>query len=340
MALDRLIADAQAGNVPAACLLTGSERWLVERAVGALRAAALGAGPSGFNDDVFQGQGLVAQRVVSAARTLPMLAARRFVLVRNLDAAAPAELDVLAEYVRAPSPDSCVVLVAEKVDGRAKLAKAARDAGIWFEAESPRLYEMPAIAQREAERRGHALSEEGAQALADALGADLAALDDAIERLSLFVGAGEPIGAREVETCVAHVRTESVWSLVDAVGERNARKALGAAASLLGDREPPLRILALVARQLRILAKLRAELASGLKPQEATQRAGAPPFKARELSAMAKRFDDAQLARAFRVIAETDVALKGSKVPGARVLERAVLELCADAAAGAREQPR
>jgi DNA polymerase-3 subunit delta len=329
LTLEQLIAEAQAGKLPAVCLLTGSERWLLERAVATLRAAALGSAPSGFNDDLFQGQGLSAQRVVSAARTLPMLAARRFVLVRNLDAAAPAELDVLAEYLRAPSPDSCVVLVGEKLDGRAKLVKLGRET---------RLYEMPRIAQRDAELRGHALSEEGAQALADALGADLAALDDALERLSLFVGAGQPIGAREVESCVAHLRTESVWSLVDAVGERNAQKALGAAASLLGDREPPLRILALIARQLRILAKLRTELAGGLKPQEATQRAGAPPFKARELSAMARRFDDLQLARAFRVIAETDVALKGSKVSGARVLERAVLELCVDAHGGARQQ--
>jgi DNA polymerase III delta subunit len=43
---------------------------------------------------------------------------------------------------------------------------------------------------------------------------------------------------------------------------------------------------------------------------------------------MAKRFDEVQLARAFRTIAEADLALKGSKVPGAQVLERALLELC------------
>ena len=57
-------------------------------------------------------------------------------------------------------------------------------------------------------------------------------------------------------------------------------------------------------------------------------KAGAAPFKARELGAAAKRFDDAQLARAFRLISEADLALKGSKVPGPRVLERTLLELC------------
>jgi DNA polymerase-3 subunit delta len=257
VSLDQLIAQASAGAPPPVCVLTGSERLLIDRALSALRKACLGDGPAGFNDDVFQGQGLSAQRVTQAARTLPMMASRRFVLVRNLDAAASEEQELLAEYVRQPSPDTCLVLLADKLDGRGKLAKVAREAGVLLELEAPRPNEIPALAQREARMRGHSLSEAAAQALSDALGADLAALSDAVERLSLFVGDKQPIDVEHVEVCVAHVRTESVWSLVDAVGERNAQKALNAAASLLGDREPPLRILALVARQLRILAKLR-----------------------------------------------------------------------------------
>lgn len=328
MTLDQLISQANAGQPPSVVLLTGSERLLIDRAVTALRKSSIGDGPAGFNDDVFAGQGLSAQRVMQAARTLPMMAQRRFVLVRNLDAAASEEQERLAEYLRAPSPDTCLVLVADKLDGRGKLAKQARDGGVWLELEPPRPHEVPALAQREARMRGHALSDAAAQALSDAIGPDLAALSDAVERLSLFVGDKAPIDAEHVEACVAQVRIESIWSLVDAVGERNANKALSAAASLLNDREPPLRILSLVARQLRILAKLRHALGQGLRPQEATQSAGAPPFKARELCAMAQRFDDPRLARAFALLAETDLALKGSKVPGPRVLEGALLALC------------
>jgi DNA polymerase-3 subunit delta len=326
--LDQLISQARAGQLPSVVILTGSERLLVDRALSALRKGTIGDGPAGFNDDVFQGQGLSAQRVTQAARTLPMMAQKRFVLVRNLDAAATEEQELLAEYLRAPSPDTCLVLVAEKLDGRGKLSKLGREHAVWLELEPPRAHEVAALAQKEARARGHALSEAAAEALSEAIGPDLAALSDAVERLSLFVGAAQPIGAEHVEACVTQLRTESIWSLVDAVGERNAAKALSAAASLLGDREPPLRILSLVARQLRILAKLRHALGQGLRPQEATQSAGAPPFKARELCAMAQRFDEPRLARAFALLAETDLALKGSKVPGPRVLEGALLALC------------
>jgi DNA polymerase-3 subunit delta len=328
VSIDQLIRAAKDGKAPAVVLLAGSERVLIERALSALKKAALGDGPSGFNEDVFQGQGLAARSVVAAARTMPMMANRRFVLVRNLDALAPAEQEQLAAYVAKPSPDATVVLIAEKLDGRGKLAKAARDAGALFEAESPKPYQVPELAQREAQARGHQLDAEAAQALADAVGTDLSALDDALERLSLYVGEAEPIRTEHVHACVAHVRTESIWSLVDAVSARDAKTALTAAGSLLGDREPPLRILALVARQLRMVAKMREALASGLGPQEAAVKAGAAPFKARELGAAAKRFDEASLARAFKLVAEADLALKGSKVPGAKVLEGTLLALC------------
>lgn len=321
--------DLQAAEaVPPVCVIVGSERVLAERAVSALRTFALGDGPPGFNDDLFQGQGLSAQSVIAAARTMPMMAARRLVLVRSVDAVSSSELEALTIYLQKPCPETLLVMVGEKLDGRGKFAKAAREACAWFESEPPKQHEMAQLAEREAKARGHRLSATAAEALAEFLGPDLSALDDALERLSLFVGEAQDIELTHVEGCVAHARIESVWSLVDAVAQRDAKKVLVAASSLLSDREPPLKILALIARQLRSVAKMRDALKSGLGPQEAAQQAGVPPFKARDMVQSVRRFDEARLLAAFRLIAEADLALKGSKVPGPRVLERTLLGLC------------
>jgi DNA polymerase-3 subunit delta len=72
---------------------------------------------------------------------------------------------------------------------------------------------------------------------------------------------------------------------------------------------------------------MQAALAAGVPPQDAAREAGAPPFKARELAQAAKRMPPRALARAFAVLAETDLALKGSKRPPDMVLEGAILEL-------------
>ncbi|HEX5660944.1 MAG TPA: DNA polymerase III subunit delta [Polyangiales bacterium] len=327
MSLDALIEAARGGTFPPVSVIAGSERLLAERAVDALRTAAQ-AEPGGFNSDVLQGQGLSAQTLINTARMLPMMAQTRFILVRHADAIPAGELDAICAYVKKPVAETCLVFISEKLDGRSKLAKAAQEVGAFHEAAPPQLRDLPPLLQGEARARGHQLSSEAAQALADALGADLSALDDALERLSLYVGEGEPIELDAVEASVPHARTDSVWALVDAVGARNKRAAIASAGSLLGSQEPPLRILALLARQMRTIARVRSALKSGLKEQEAAQKAGAPPFKARDLAQLARKFDDAQMRRAFQTLAEADLLLKGSKVPGPRVLENALLSLC------------
>ncbi|MGF1465726.1 MAG: DNA polymerase III subunit delta [Sandaracinaceae bacterium] len=321
---------AREGRWPPVAVLAGAERFLIERAVGLLRAAVLGDGPAGFNDDVFHGApALGADRILSAARTLPMMAPARFVLARDIELAPPETLDALVTLIEAPIDTSCVVLTATKLDGRSRLTKAARKAGVLHDAAPLKGAALRRFARAEATRRGHRLEAPGEEALLLAIGEDLAALDDALERLSLFVGEGAAIGAAAVEACVSRLAVDSIWSLVDAVGARDLPTALGAAGSLLGDREPALRILALLSRQLRMVARMRAGLAAGLDPKEAARDAGAPPFKARELATAARRFPERQLRHAFQVLAETDLALKGSKRPSERVLEEAVVRLCA-----------
>ena len=323
-------AQASTGSLNAVYVLVGDERLLIERALCAVRRAVDSMGAPGFNVEVFDGKGLAAAPILSAARTLPMMADKRLVLVRRVDAMTPTEQANLVAYLDDPSDSTCLVLTAVKLDGREKLAKTARKKGYLVEAKPLRGRQVREFIQAEAKARQHAIAPQAVEALLDAVGEDLAAIDDAVERLSLFVGAGQRIDADAVMACVTKVRVESIWSLVDAIGLKDRRQGIAAAQSLLEDREPPLRLLAMVARQLRIVARMREALSEGLRPQEAAKRAGAPPFKARDLTESARRFTADSLGKAFALIAETDWALKSSKRPPDVILLNAVLELCSD----------
>ena len=311
-------------------MLAGTERLLVERAVDAIRKAVDATGAPGFNTEIFDGKGLDAARAISAARTLPMMADKRLVLIRHVDAMTPTEQNALALYLEDPADSGCLVMTADKLDGRSKLAKAAKKKGVLVDAKPLRGRELREFIRAEAGARDHNIAPQAVETLLDAVGDDLSAIDDAMERLSLFVGAGQRIDAEAVMQCVTRIRVESIWSLVDAIGLKDRRKGVAAAQSLLDDREPPLRLLAMVARQLRIVARMREALSEGLRPQEAAKRAGAPPFKAADLTESARRFTADSLGEAFALIAETDRALKGSKRPPDVILQDAVLELCAE----------
>ncbi len=327
--IDRAIADGRSGDAKAVYLLVGTETLLIERALGLLRRAALGdESLAGFNEDRFDGDQASGGAVVAAANTLPMMAARRFVQLRRVDRLRKADQEELAAYVAAPADTACLVMTAEKLAGNTRLARAAKDRRVRYDAKALKGEALRSFVATEAKARGHVLAPAGAQALLDALGDDLAALDDALERLSLYVGPGQRIDSAAVDACIARVPTDSIWALVDAISVRDTAKAMRAAQALLAEREHPLRILAMVARQLRQVARMREALADGLGGEAAARKAGAPPFKARAMTEAARRFTLPELARAFETLAETDLGLKGSKVPGDVLLQEAVLRLC------------
>jgi DNA polymerase-3 subunit delta len=85
---------------------------------------------------------------------------------------------------------------------------------------------------------------------------------------------------------------------------------------------------------------MRQALASGLRGQDAAKEAGAPPFKARDLTESARRFKARDLSLAFSVLAEADLALKGSRTPPDVVLEEALLRLCGGRPLGYRAPVR
>ena len=268
-----------------------------------------------------------------------MLASMRLVIVREVDAMPRQQLEKLTDYLDDPSPEHLRRALRRKArrPHQARQARAeARPGGRCGAAQAGRSAQLRD--ERGAAPQAARSRRDAAAALVDAIGNDLPAIDDALERLALYVGEtpnDRPGRGRSV-------RDQGAGRVDLGAGRRGLACATGAPrfarpTSLLADREPPLRILAMVARQLRIVSRMRRRWPPALPPQDAAKEAGAPPFKARDLAAAARRFDRHALAHAFAVLAEADLALKGSKRPADIVLQAAILAPPDGSIAPARE---
>lgn len=342
MTPEAAIESAKRGELLPVYAIVGDERWFRERVVKALREAALGGGLADFNEDKLTAGDASVEKVLSAVRTVPMMAPRRFVLVRQVerweereggDAGFPT--DPLAEYVKAPVPSTCLVLVADKLDGRRKFGSAVKKAGISVDCGPIERRALPGWIRSAAKGRGHEIDLETAELLAELVGSDLSVLDDAIERLSLYVGLGAPIDASALSECVHRVRADDSWALVDAVGQRNLARALHVLADAYDPRDRGLPLLGALAWSVRQLAKFQAALEGGAREDEAAKRAGVfQPFRARELAQKAKTIRPREVERWLTVLAETDLALKSSRRSPDATLEDMLMSLCK------REGPR
>jgi DNA polymerase-3 subunit delta len=338
---NQAIDQARAGKLLAVYLVTGDERLVRDEVVGELRKAALAGGLPAFNEDKFTAGETDVEAVVSAARTVPMMAKRRFVLVRGAErwdgAEASAQFDRLAEYASAPVDSTCLVVVAAKLDGRRKLAQIARKQGFLVSCDPMDDRALPLWITQRAAAKGASIDREVAELLAALAGPDLSSVDDALERLSLYVGPGAAIDEAAVGACVARVRTADTWALVDAVGARDLGRALKTLADAYDPRERGLPLLGALAWSVRQLARYQAALASGASADEAARRAGVfQPFRARELAGKARAVRAKEVERWILVLAETDVALKSSRRPADAILEEMLTRLCRADARAAR----
>lgn len=321
-------------------LVAGEERYLVDQAVRALRTAALAGAEPSLNEDQFQAGEADVARVLAAARTMPMLATRRLVIVRSVErwegkagkddekpSASIGPLDALADYAAAPVASAVVILVGAKVDTRRRFVLALKKQGGWVNCERLDDAALGRWVAQQAAARGARFAPGVADLLVQVAGPELGSLADAVERLSLFVGAGATIDEAAVSEVVVRVRETSVFALVDAVGRRDAGAALARLGEVFDPRTGGLPLVGLLAWSVRQLLSFEAALRSGARPEDAAKAAGVPPFRARELSARVRGVSRGELERWLVALAEADLALKGSRRPARAVLETLLLAM-------------
>ncbi len=326
---DSILAAIEAGNVQRVYVLYGANTQQIEEALRGLKAAVVGEEDAFAAYQVFRGDEAKGVEIVNAARTVPMLADEQLIVVRRADALAASEQAVLLPYFESPTPSTCLVLIATKLDKRLKLWSRANKLGYVFEAAAAQERDLSAFISNRARARGLKMSPAVAHLIGETTGTDPTTIEDALERLGLFVGEGGAIENSDVEAVVSSSRVHSIFELTDALGRRDVSAALSTLTNMLANREAPLRILATLATHMRRLLHA-SELGGAAlgNPNQLASELGLPSFLARKVADQTRQFSRGELRAAMRRLAATDLELKGSKRPDELILEEMVLALC------------
>jgi DNA polymerase-3 subunit delta len=326
---DPVVAIERGEVAPIYCL-HGAERYLVDRCLGAIRAAVLGgkaAAFAAFNQDVYDLKETSIDTIINTARTLPMMAPRRLVVAKGIDGAKADTLAPLTDYAADPNPQTCLVLVGDKIDTRFKAFQVLRKAGFLHEFPALRDRELGAWITREAKQRKQAITAEAVAALAESAGPELGRIAQALEQLSLYVDTRGSITLDDVEALIPETRQRSVFELTKAIGDGDGTRALRILANMFRNREPALRVEFMLARQLRQIWRAKELSAQGAGRDQIASAIGVPPFFLDDILAPARRMSHQALARGFERLYQVDRALKSSRVDGELLLSRLVEQL-------------
>jgi len=322
--------------------ILGDDDYQKDDAVRQLVEAALEPGTRDFNLDARRGLDIDPETLEVLLSTPPMMAERRVVVLREVNAMKKESRRVLDEYLKTPSPDLLLLMTAaagSKADG-ALLTSSTR---LQFDPlTGDRVPKW--IAHTASAGFGVKISEPAIELLQAAVGSDLHQLAGELDKLASYVeGHGREIGEEDVVAVVGVRRGETQSDLLDAVADRNASRALELIPHVLAQTKTTgVSIVMALSTQMLAISWGRARLDEGLSRARLAQEyfdllretgafTGRPWGSATAVWARAaERWTRESLERALDCLLEADIALKESRVSSEeQLLATVVLRLCA-----------
>jgi DNA polymerase-3 subunit delta len=308
--------------------LWGEEAWLVDETIGQIEAAALDPETREFNREVFYGDEVEAQAVVTAAQTLPWLGSHRLVLVRGADALPRAADPPLVAYCKQPSPSTCLIFTAQRAEANRplfafllKLPWAVR-----FRRLLPR--ELATWIEQRSAAVGARITADAVAALTERVGNDLGLLAHEIDRLVTFVGDGNVIGVDSLTALTGDLREMSAFEMARLLSAGDLAAALRAWDKFASSGEYPGLALGAIIHHVHQLWRIKVAQAAGTAPEQLSRELNIPPFTVRRLSAQAAALEPDRLRRWLEALLKADQTLKRSGLPPQSVFERLMLRFC------------
>ncbi len=319
----------RSGNPRPVYLFKGDAALLTDQAwKDLLEALARATGAPDIRGERISAKEIPAHEVVARLRTLSLFVPVRAVFVRDVEAWTGSDREALYGYLENPNPRACLVLHVEPRKSWKKLEECVRRHGEIVEIKSVTERQLPAWIRDRARAYGKRMSVQTAGLMAARLGSDLRILDSELEKLALYVGDREEVRPEDVERVISRRHTESVFRLMDYVGEKRLVPAFRCLRGLLMSGEAPLSVLALLTRQIRLVWQVKDGLQRGETVATLARRFRLPNFVVEKYARQARRFSEDTLHALHGAVLETDVRLKTTALDPERALESLIYRFC------------
>ena len=320
----------KAGKAQGAYLFDGPEENIKAAALEALRKALLPEGMEELNESVMDNPPTDA--VIAACETLPFLADKRLVVIREhpaLTGRSDAD-EKLIKYL-SQVPESCVLvfLARGKADARKKLYTTIKKHGAVVTFTPLTDVEVEQWIVRTFQSLGKACAPQVASLLAFTVGSDTALLRTEIDKLAALAGDRDDITENDVRAVATRSVECTVFEMVDAVVAGQEGKAFGMLRDMLTTGADRLGILAMLLRQYRLMQHIKIMQFAKLPTATIKQKLGVAPFAAERMLRQAQGYSGGEVKQAVDICLTTEYKVKSGQMNQEGSLEAAMLQIFA-----------
>lgn len=306
-------------------LLYGEETFLKNSYKNKLKEAIIG--DDAMNFSYFEGKNLDVDELIRMADTMPFFTEKRMLLIEESNFFKSAS-DAMVSYLPSMPDTTCLVFVESQVDKRNRLFKRVREIGYAVELERQEAAQLAKWAAGRLTGEGRKITGRTMELFLSKTGDDMEHIRMELEKLVSYTIGREIITDEDVEAiCTVRV-TNRIFDMVTAMVNRQTRKAMDLYEDLLALKEPPMRILFLIARQFNQLLQVKEMMGKGMDKSAIASRLKLQPFVTGKIMPQAKQFSREQIVSYVTLCVETEEAVKSG-----RLQDRLAVELLITSAA-------
>ena len=315
--------DIRSGEFKQIYLLYGEEAFLKNSYKNRLKEAIIGDDTMNFAR--FEGKGLDVDELIRLADTMPFFAEHRLILIEDSGFFKTAS-DALVQYL--PSmPDTTILLFVEtEVDKRNRLYKKVKDMGYATELNRQDKYGHIAEMERQDSaqlarwaagilaKNGKKITTRTMEYFLGKTGDDMENIRMELEKVISYTLGRDVITDEDVMTVCTVQVTNRIFDMVAAIVNRQTRKAMDLYEDLLTLKEPPMRILFLIARQFNQLLQVKELMAKGMDKGTIASKLKMQPFVVGKTMPQARQFSREQILSYVNSCVETEEAVKSGRL--------------------------
>ena len=315
------------GNISPVYLFTGEDLFRKKELIDKITAAVH---PDDFNIYASSADKTDMGEVLALANTAPVFSERRLVILTGIEKLRKDPKEALIRYLENPLETTVLILThndSKKFKTEKALAAAATANGDSANFDELKRDDLAMWIRQRCKQNGLNADTDAVETLCEAVGGDLHALSQEIEKLALYTAEREnkTITKEEVLAGVGFSKEENPFELSNAVQYMNKKKALQLVNKLLDSGEEPVGVLAKITYPIEKMARIKVMSSAGMAPAEISRAAGLM-FWESSLINNARNYPSQEIfLKTLDRIIEADKALKTSTASDPKTLIKGVL---------------
>jgi DNA polymerase III subunit delta len=318
-------------------LLFGTESFLINETKQLLLSHILNDEEMDFNFATYDLEETPIEVALEDAETFPFMGEKKVIFLQNppfLTAEKTKEkvehnLARLESYLNEPAPYSVIVFSApyEKLDERKKITKELKRKAITIEAKKLTEQELKGWVKERAKLNGLEMDAAAVERMLILAGTNMFLLTSEVDKLALYAKGEGKIDVALVEKLVSKSLEQNIFTLIEKVVQRKLDEALRIYYDLLKQNEEPIKILALLAGQFRLIYQVKELARRGYGQQQIASYLKVHPFRVKLAAGQTSKFTDEELTDLMNMLADADYQMKTGGMDKSLLIEMILFRL-------------